>query len=130
MIPSSLVFWVIICHHHYCHCTTLLILSSIAYQSLNVVLDEAAGLTNSALRKVCQTLVLNGHKIRLFIYGCIFLLYFPCHTHFLEFTMLSSCVDTPHFCNYIHVANYIMHAFFIITYGFSLKHYTALQLAT
>ena len=53
----------------------LLILSSVAYQSLNVVLDEAAGLSNSALRKVCQIFVLNGHKIRLFIYGCIFIVF-------------------------------------------------------
>ena len=34
---------------------------------------------NSTLRKVCQTLVLNGHKIRLFIYGCIFVVFSLAH---------------------------------------------------
>ena len=101
MIPSSLVFWVIICHHHYRHCTTLLILSSIAYQSLNVVLDEAAGLTNSALRKVCETLVLNGHKIRLFIYGCIFYCIF---------------LATPTFWNLPCCHHVWTHHIFVITY--------------
>ena len=81
MTLLSLVFWATVFHHHYRHFTILLILSSIAYQNLNI--DEAAGLSVSVLRKVCQTLVVKLSYLFMIVFFIIFSLPHPlsgiCH---------------------------------------------------